>query len=186
MAIGTVINPNWPVKGLGNVQILAGTVIVDFLGLLGLMAWILTPKESKPGEPIDLHKTLEYWKPSYFIEGPYPDTAALATWAFFAGALALLGVLWIAAFLLWGNAPLPSALRLALRVNGLICSTGLLIFCAWVSEGFLIMLFIRRLRWRGPRMNREQLDAWKAANPSAPRPWERRRPDRKDSNGGIK
>ena len=38
MALGTLINPNWPVKGFGNVQILAGTVIVDFLGALSLVA----------------------------------------------------------------------------------------------------------------------------------------------------
>ncbi len=173
IAAGSLVNPNWPVRGFGSVQILAATVVVDFLSLLSLAAWLLTPKKPTAREPIDLRKTLEYWKPSYFIEGPYPETAALAAWAFFASATAFWAALCVAVFTFWRDAPLPEELRTMLRANSLLCATGLLIFCAWVSEGFLIMLFIRRLRWRGPPMNREELARWKAANPGAPMPWER-------------
>ena len=173
MAAGSLINPNWPVRGFGSVQILAGAVVVDFSGLLGLAAWLLAPKKPKPREPLDLRKTFGYWKPAYFISGPYPDIAALAAWAFFAGATAFWAALCIAVFIVWRDAPLPEALRIMLRANSLLCATGLLLFCAWVSEGFLIMFFIRRQRWRGPPMNREELARWKAANPDAPMPWER-------------
>jgi hypothetical protein len=175
MATGSLVNPNWPVRGFGSVQLFAGTVVVDFLGLLSLTAWLLTPKKPTPPEPIDFRKTFEYWKPSYFINGPYPDTAALAAWAFFAGATAFWAALCVAAFTVWRDAPLPEALRITLRANSLLCATGLMLFCAWVSEGFLVMLFIRRLRWRGPPMNREEFARWKAANPGAPMPWERGR-----------
>ncbi|MHB1767555.1 MAG: hypothetical protein ACYCUV_06850, partial [Phycisphaerae bacterium] len=130
MAAGSLVNPNWPVRGFGSVQILAGTVVVDVFGLLGLMAWQLTPKKPAPRESIDLRKTFGYWKPSYFINGPYPDIAALAAWAFFASATAFWAALFVAVFTIWRDAPLPDALRIILRANSLLCATGLLLFCA--------------------------------------------------------
>ncbi len=173
-AVGSLVNPEWPVRGFGSVQILAGTVVVDFLGLLSLTAWLLTPKQPTAREPIDLRKTLEYWKPAHFIDGPYPQVSEFVWVGGFALAVALWALLYIAAGIAWRDAPLPDALRVVLRVGSLLCATGLLIFCASISE-YLAMILVRRLRWRGPPMDQKQLDAWKAANPGAPMPWERGR-----------
>jgi hypothetical protein len=145
---------------------------VDFLGLLSLMAWLLTPKEPKPHESIDPHKTLEYWKPSHFIDGPYPMLGEFFNGLLFVGFFLLITSMPIGIFWVWYNAPLPFSLRIVIDINSLICTTGPLLISVWGAEYFVV-LFIRRLSWRGPLMDQKQLDAWKAANPGAPMPWER-------------
>ena len=186
MAACSLVNPNWLVRGFGSVQILAGAVAVDFSGLLGLAAWLLTPKKPKPREPLDLRKTFEYWKPSHFIDGPYPTAGEFFNAVLFNGFLLAFtslpfGILWV-----WCGAPLPLFLREIIAINSLLCATGPLLFSAWGGEYFA-MLIVRRLRWRGPPMDQKQLDAWKAANPGAPMPWERGRRGskaKKDSSDG--
>lgn len=172
ISMGSLVNPDWPVKGFGAVQILAGTVIVDFLSLLSLAAWLLTPREPKLREPINLNKTLEYWKFSHFIDGPYPQLSELFYVALFICMLLTLFAVPTILFFLWSDAPLPSGLLIVLRMNSLLFATGPLTLAAWSAEYFMAAI-IRRFRWRGPPMNQEQLDAWKAANPDAPMPWER-------------
>ena len=183
MAVGSLINPNWPVRGFGSVQILAGAVVVDFLGLLSLAGWLLTPKIQKPNESLDLRKTFEYWKPSHFIDGPYPTAGEFFNAALFNGFLLAFaslpfGILWV-----WSGAPLPLFLREIIAINSVLCATGPLLFSAWGFEYF-VMIVVRRLRWRGPPMDQKQLDVWKAANPNALMPWERHKaglsePDRR-------
>lgn len=174
MAACSLVNPNWPVRGFGSVQILAGTVIVDFLSAIGLVGWLLTPKTPTPHEPIDLRKTLDYWRPSHFLDGPYPETSEFVYVALFVGMLLILAAVPAVLSFLWSDAPLPVGLREALRVNGMLFATGPLLFAASISE-YLAVSLVRRLRWRGPPMDQKQLDEWKAENPGAPMPWERGR-----------
>jgi hypothetical protein len=190
IAVGFFYNPNWPVPGFGSVQILAGAVIVDFLSLLSLVARLLTPKEPKPREPIDLRKTLEYWRFSHFIDGPYPRAGEFYNGLLFIGLFLITAALPLGIFYAWRDAPLPLTLRATIGINSLVCATGPLLISAWGTE-FLVVLLIRRYRWRGPPMNKEQLEVWKTTNPGAPMPWECGRmecgrTDSKESDGEIK
>jgi hypothetical protein len=107
------------------------------------------------------------------IGGMFPTIGVFFTLLFGALLFGFGGIMILWAACAFGTMPVfPLWLRGCMIIDGLGMAAVPLLLTLLCTETGIVYL-IRRLWWRGPRMNKDQFARWKAANPGAPMPWER-------------